>query len=169
MTDKMTDFGSQTSLGRSTQGNDPYNNRETGSTDQFGVVRTISKTTNGSNQSKNFVIMTNLEVRPGKNRNTGPCPPPADPEADYGETSRQRSNTRVSTITKLPGTDCDAISRQRRSIEEALTSIVDSIGEQNEQMSLRLGELDRAFHVERKSLREEIDRHRQEVSRSNSE
>ena len=78
--DGQDDFGSQTSLGRSTQGNDPYNNRATGSTDQFGVVRTISKTTNGSNQSRNFVIMTNLEVRPGKNRNTGPCPPSADPE-----------------------------------------------------------------------------------------
>ena len=34
--------------------------RETGSTDQFGVVRTISKTTNGSNQSGDFVTVTNF-------------------------------------------------------------------------------------------------------------
>ena len=52
------------------------------------------------------------------------------------------------------------------SIEEALTNIVDSVGEQNEQMSLRLSELERAVHVERESLREEINRNRQEVSRS---
>ena len=52
------------------------------------------------------------------------------------------------------------------SIEEALTNIVGSIGEQNEQMSLRMSELERAVHVERESLREEINRNRQEVSRS---
>ena len=51
------------------------------------------------------------------------------------------------------------------SIEEALTNIVDSIGEQNEQMSLRMSELKRALHVERKTLREETNRNRQEVSR----
>ena len=39
------------------------------------------------------------------------------------------------------------------SIEEALTNIVDNIGEQNEQMSLRMSELERAVHVERGSLR----------------
>ena len=52
------------------------------------------------------------------------------------------------------------------SIEEALTNIVDSIGEQNEQMSLRISELGRAVHVEKESLREGINRNRQEVSRS---
>ena len=55
---------------------------------------------------------------------------------------------------------------ERASIEEALTSIVDSIGEQNEHMSLRMSEMERAVHVERESLREEINRNRQEVSRS---
>ena len=52
------------------------------------------------------------------------------------------------------------------SIEEALTNIVGSIGEQNEQMSIRKSELERAVHVERENLREEINRNRQEVSRS---
>ena len=52
------------------------------------------------------------------------------------------------------------------SIEEALTNIVGSIGEQNEKMSIRLSELERAVHVERESLREEINRNRQEVGRS---
>ena len=41
-----------------------------------------------------------------------------------------------------------------------------SIGEQNEQMSIRIIELERAVHVERKSLQEEINRNRQEASRS---
>ena len=52
------------------------------------------------------------------------------------------------------------------SINEALTNIVGSIGDQNEQMSFRVSELERAVHVERENLREEISRNRQEVSRS---
>ena len=52
------------------------------------------------------------------------------------------------------------------SIEEALTNIVDSVGEQNEQMTLRMSELERAVHVERESLRKEINRSRQDVNRS---
>ena len=47
---------------------DAFTNGETGSTDRFGVVRTKSKTTNGSNQSKDLVTMTILELRSGKNR-----------------------------------------------------------------------------------------------------
>ena len=62
-------------------------NRETGSMDRFGVVRTISKTTKGPSQSGDFVTMTNSEMRTGKNKNTGLCNRPADPEADYEETS----------------------------------------------------------------------------------
>ena len=52
------------------------------------------------------------------------------------------------------------------SIEEALTNIVGSIGEQNEQMSLKMSELERAVPVEREILREEVNRNGQEVSRS---
>ena len=48
------------------------------------------------------------------------------------------------------------------SIEEALTRIVVSMGEQSEQMSIRMGELERAVHVERESMREESNRNRQE-------
>ena len=51
------------------------------------------------------------------------------------------------------------------SIEEALTNIVGSIGDQNEQISIRMSELERAVHVERESLLEEINPDRQEVSR----
>ena len=50
--------------------------------DQFGVVRTISKTTNGSDQSGDFVNMANSETRTGENRNTGLSNAPADPEVD---------------------------------------------------------------------------------------
>ena len=140
--------------------------------ERFGVIRTISKTTNGSGQSGDFVTMTNSEMRTGKNRNTGLCNPPPDPEAAYEETSRRRNKTRVSTSTKLPGTDrvtpplVKPLVDNGASIEEALTNIVDSIGEQNEHMSLRMSELERAVHVERESLREDINRNRKEVSRS---
>ena len=103
--DEQDDFGSQVSVNSSTQENDAYTNRETGSMDRFGVVRTISKTTNGSGQSEDFVTMTKSEMRNGKNRNTGLCNPPAEPKVDHEETSRQRIETRVSTSTKLPGTD----------------------------------------------------------------
>ena len=52
------------------------------------------------------------------------------------------------------------------SLKEALNNIVGSIGEQNEKMSIRMSELEIAVHVERESLREEINRNRQEVGRS---
>ena len=168
--DEQDDFESQISHNSSTQENDAYTNRETGCTDRFVMVRTISKTTNGSNQSGDFVTMTNSEVKPGKNGNTRLCNPPADPEADYEETSRQRKKTRVSTSTKLPGTDrvtpplMTPLVDNGASIEESLTNIVDSIGEQNEQMSLRMSELESVVHVERESLREEINRNRQELA-----
>ena len=47
-----------------------------------------------------------------------------------------------------------------------MKSIVESIVEQNKQMSLRISEQERAVHFERESLREEINRNRQENSRS---
>ena len=73
--------------------------------DQFGVLRTTSKTTNISGQSGDFVTMTNTEMRTGKNRNTGLYNPPAVTGVDHEETSRQMNKTRVSTSTMLPGTD----------------------------------------------------------------
>ena len=109
---------------------------------QFGVVRTISKTTNGSGQSGDFVNVTNSKMRTGKNRNTGLYNAPADPEVDHEKTSRQRISTRVSTSTKLLGTDrvtsplITPLLKNGASIEEALTNTVGSIGEGNEQMSL---------------------------------
>ena len=56
--DEQDDFGSQVSLNSSTQENDTYTDTETGTMYQFGVVSTISKTTNGSGQSGDFVNMT---------------------------------------------------------------------------------------------------------------
>ena len=90
---------------------------------------------------------------------------------DSEKTSRQRVKYRISTITKLPGIDrvtpplVTPLVENEASIEEALTNIVGSIGEQNEQMSIRISELERAVHVERESLREEISRNRQEANR----
>ena len=168
---QQDDIGSQVNLNSSTQENDGYTDRETGSMDQFGVVRTISKTTNGSGQSGDFLQITNSEMRTGKNRDRGLYNTPADPEVDHEEMSRQRIKTLVSTSTQLPGTGrvtpplLTPLVDSGASIEEAWTNIVGSIGEQNEQMSLRMSELEKAVHVERENLREEINRNRQEVSR----
>ena len=90
---------------------------------------------------------------------------------DNKKTSRQRAKARISTSTKLPGTDrvtpplVTPLVDNGTALEDALNNIVASIGEQNEQMSIRMSELERAVHVERESLREEINRNRQEVGR----
>ena len=170
--DGQDDLGSQVRLNSSTQENDADTDREAGTMDQFGVVRTISKTTNGSGQSGDFVNMTNSETRTEENRNTGLSKRPADPEVDNERTSSQRIKARISTNTKLPGIDrvtpplVTPLVENGASIGEALTNIVGSIGEQNEQISLRMSELERAVHVERENLREEINHIRQEASRS---
>ena len=170
--EEQVDSGSQLSLNSSTQENDPYLEEETGNKDKFGVVRTISKEVNTPGQSRGFAIMTNSEQRNGENRNTGLGDALADPEVDSEKTSRQRMRARISTSTKLPGTDrvtpplVTPLVDNGVALEEALNSIVGSIGEQNEQMSIRMSELERAVHVERESLREEINRNRQEVDRS---
>ena len=169
---EQVDFGSQVSLNSSTPENEAYTDRETGTMDKFGVVRTISKDTNTSGQSRDFVSMTNSETRTGENRNIGRGNASADPEVDNEKMSRQRIKTRISTSTKLPGIDSvtpplvTPLVENGASLEEALKNIVGSIGEQNEQMSIRMSELERAVHVERESLREEINRNRQEVGRS---
>ena len=49
--DEQVDFGSRVSLNSSTQENEAYTERETGTMDRFGVLRTISKDTNTSSQS----------------------------------------------------------------------------------------------------------------------
>ena len=170
MTSKWTlDLGAFNS---STQENEAYVEGETGTKDKFGVVRTISKDTNTPGQSIDFVSMTNSEMRTGRNRNTGLNNATADPEMDNEMTSSQRTKARISTSTKLPGIDrvtpplVTPLVENGASLEEALNNIVGSIGEQNEQMSIRMSELERAVHVERESLREEINRNRQEAGRS---
>ena len=91
---------------------------------------------------------------------------------DNERTSRQRIKARISTSTNLPGIDrvtpplVTLLVENGASLEKALNNIVGSIGEQNEQISIRMSELERAVHVERESLREEINHNRQEVGRS---
>ena len=53
--EEQVDFGSRVSLNSSTQENEEYTDRETGTMGKFGVVRTISKDTNTSGQSRDFV------------------------------------------------------------------------------------------------------------------
>ena len=140
--------------------------------DKFGVVRTISKEVNTPGQSRGFAIMTNSEPQTGESRNRGIGNALADPDGDNEKTSRQRFKARISTSTKLPGTYrvtpplVTPLVDNGAALEEALNNIVDSLGEQNEQMSIRMSELERAVHIERESLREEINRKRQEVGRS---
>ena len=139
--------------------------------DKFGVVRTISKDANTPGQSRGFAIMTNSEPRTVQSRNKGLGNALADPEVDNEKTSRQRVKAQISTSTKLPGTDRVTPPLVTPLVDngaalEALNNIVGSIGEQNEQMSLRMSELERAVHIERESLPEEINRNRQEVGRS---
>ena len=140
--------------------------------DKFGVVRTISKEVNTPGQSRGFAIMTNSEPQTGESRNRGLGNALADPEVDNEKTSRQRVKAQISTSTNLPGTNrvtpplVTPFVDNGAALEEALNNIVDSLGEQNEQMSIRMSELERAVHIERESLREEINRNRQEVGRS---
>ena len=101
--EEQANFGSQVSLNNSTQENEAYTDRRAGTIDQFGVVRTISKTTNISGQSGDFVSMTNSEMRTGENRNTGLSNAPADPEVDNENTSRQRIKVRIPTSTRNLG------------------------------------------------------------------
>ena len=170
--DEQVDFGSQVSLNSSTQENEAYVERETGTMDKFGVVRTISKEVNTPGQSRGFAIMTNSEPQTGESRNRGLGNALANPEVDNEKTSKQRVKARISTSTKLPGTVrvtpplVTPLVDNGAALEEALNNIVDSLGEQNEQMSIRMSELERAVHIERESLQEEINRNRQEVGRS---
>ena len=85
---KFDDFEPQLSLNSSTHENEASTNMETGYSYNFGVIRTINKSIDGIEQSREFMTMTNSEVQPGKNRNTGSSITPAEPAADYEETSR---------------------------------------------------------------------------------
>ena len=146
--DEQVDFGSRGSLNSSTQENEAYVENETGEKDKFGVVGTISKDTNTSGQSRDFVSMTNSETRTGDNRNIGLGNASTEPEVDNEKTSRQRIKARISTSTKLPGIDrvtpplVTPLVENGASLEEAMNNIVSSIGEQNEQMSIRMSELE---------------------------
>ena len=170
--EEQVDFGSQVSLNSSTQENEAYVERETVTMDNFAVVRTISKEVNTPGQSRGFATMKNSEPRTGESRNRGLGNALADPEVDNEKTSRQRVKARISTSTKLPGTDrvtpplVTPFVDNGAALEEALNNIVGSIREQNEQMSIRMSELERAVHIEKESLREETNRNRLEVGRS---
>ena len=82
--------------------------------------------------------MTNSKMRTGENRNTGLNNAPKDPEVEHEKTSRQRIKARISISTKLPGIDrttpplVTPLMDNGVSIEEALTNIVGSIGEETD-------------------------------------
>ena len=160
--EEQGDYGSQVSLNSSVQESEAHVGRETGTTDKFGVVTTISKEANTPGQSKDFTMRASSEQEPGENRTRGLGNALNDPETNNEKTLRQRVKARISTSTKLPGTDrvtpplVTPLVDNGAALEEALNNIVDSLGEQNEQMSIRMSELERAVHIERERLREEI-------------
>ena len=170
--EEQGDFGSQVILNGSIQGNEAHVGRKTGTMEKFGVVTTISKEANTPGQSKDFAIRTSSEPQPGESRTRGLGNASMDPEIDKDKTLKQRVKARISTSTKLPVTDrvtpplVTPLVDNGAALEEALNNIVGSLGEQNEQMSIRMSELERAVHIERESLREEINRNRQDVGRS---
>ena len=72
---------------------------------------------------------------------------------DYEGTSRQRGITRASNSTKLPGTNkatlplVTPLAENAASMKDALVRIVDSMGEQSEQMSIRMSEQEKPAHI----------------------
>ena len=127
-------------------------------------MTTISKEANTPGQSKDFAIRTSSEPQPEESRTRGLGNALADPEMDNEKTSRQRVKARISTSTKLPGTDrvspplVTPLMDNGAALEEALNNIVDSLGKQNEQMSIRMSELERIevmkLHFEEEDLSE---------------
>ena len=77
-------------------------------------------------------------------------------EAEHEGISIQRGAARVSTSFKLPGTNkvtpspATPFVDNGASMEEAKARIMDSMGEQNEQMSSRMSELETEVQVEKK-------------------
>ena len=69
------------------------------------AVRTMNKTFDGMQRSPQFITVTNTEEQSGNDRKTGSGITPEEPEAGYERTSRHRGKTRISTSTKLPGTN----------------------------------------------------------------
>ena len=144
--EEQGDSGSQVSLNSSIQESEAHVGRETGTMDKFGVVTTISKEANTPGQSKDFAIRASSEPQPGENKTRGLGNALIDPEINKEKTLKQRVKARISTSTKLPGTDrvtpplVTPLVDNGAALEEALNNIVDSLGEQNEQMSIRMSE-----------------------------
>ena len=103
--EEQGDFGSQVSLNSSIQESETHVGRETGTMDKFGVVTTISKEANTSGQSKDFANRTSSEPQHGESRTRGLGNALMDPEMNHEKTLKQRVKARISTSTKLPGTD----------------------------------------------------------------
>ena len=123
--EKMKKTESQLSLSSSTHKNEAPVNKENGYSDQF---------VSGIQQSRDFLILANSNMQSGKTRVTGSGTTLGELEVEYKGTSRQRRTARVSTITKLPGTNKvtptleTSLMDNGASMEEALTRIVDSLG-----------------------------------------
>ena len=136
------------------------------------VVTTISKEANTPGQSKDFAIRTSSEPQPEESRTRGLGNALMDPEINNEKTLKHRVKARISTSTKLPCSNrvtpplVTPLMDNGAALEEALNNIVGSLGDTNmNKMSIRMSELERAVHIERESLREEINRNRQEVGR----
>ena len=91
------------------------------------------------------MTITNLDTQSGTTRIIGSRTTwVRELEADYDGTSQKRETARVSTNSKLSGTNKvmppleTPLVDNGASMEDALTRIVDTMGEQSEQMSIRM-------------------------------
>ena len=134
---EINDFESQLSLNSSTHESEASTNIETGYSDQFCTVRTINKTIDGLQQSREFMTMINSDLQLRTASVTVSVTTRVEREADHEATSRQRGTAGGSTSTKLPGTNkvtpplVTPLLDNGASVEKALSTILDSMGEQS--------------------------------------
>ena len=134
---EINDYESQLSLNNSTHESEASKNIETGYWNQFCTVRTINKSIDGLQQSREFMTMINSDLQLRTTSVTVSGTTLVEREADHEETSRQRRTAGVSTSTKLPGTNkvtpplVTLLLDNGASVEKALSTILDSKGEQS--------------------------------------
>ena len=102
---EIDDSDSQVSLSSLTHENETTVNMKNGYPDRFGAVRTITTPMHGLQPSREFMTIAHSDMQSGTTRVTRTGTTLGELEAEFEAPSRQRGTTRVSTSTKLPGTN----------------------------------------------------------------
>ena len=105
--EEKAEFESQVSLNSSTLENEASTNMENGHSEQFGAARTINDTIdwNTIRQLREFMTTTKSGVQSEITSVTRSGTTSVETHADYEIASNPRGRTRISNITKLPGTN----------------------------------------------------------------